>query len=188
MKAKAYDKDKFLSYLDSLPEDYRPLYGVWGVKAGTWHNMGGGTQQMIALIFRDRVAFSTHGLIGRKQTGRLERALGDLADIRVRKGPLYSSVEFKFRDNSKKKLANVQNKSAAPLAQFMTEGFSAFDRSRLDVDATSDFYLACLKGLPLPSDVFEEEVAQQAIVCPSCGASNKAATKFCTQCGTAMKR
>ena len=126
--------EKFLSYLDSLPEESRPLYGVSGQKAGLWHAMGGGTQQINVIIFRDRVAFTTHGLLGVRQTGRLERALSDLAEIRVRPGLLNSSVEFKFRDNSKNKIVNVKNKYAEPLAQFMTNGLHAFDRSLLDVD------------------------------------------------------
>ena len=223
---KAGAMQKFLAYLDSLPEDGRPLYGVWGQKAGLWHSMGGGTQQIFAIIFSDRIVFSTHGLLGVRQTGRFERALGDLSEIRVRPGLLASSVEFKFRDNSKNKIANVKNKHAEPLAQFMTKGLSACDRSQLDVEALYGFYSACYKGLPLPKDVFkeevapdpaaqnvqppaqpayqqpgtappghiaeqavvgQEEVAQQAVACPSCGASNKAAAKFCTQCGTAMK-
>ena len=223
---KAGAMEKFLSYLDSLPEESRPLYGVSGQKAGLWHAMGGGTQQINVIIFRDRIAFTTHGLLGVRQTGRLERSLGDLSEIRVRPGLLSSSVEFKFRDNSKNKIVNVTNKHAEPLAQFMTMGLHAFDRSLLDVDALYGFYSACNQGLPLPKDVFKEEVApdpaarnvqppvqpahqqpgtaspgqiaeqavvgqegvaQQAVACPSCGASNKAVAKFCTQCGTAMK-
>jgi hypothetical protein len=218
---KAGAMEKFLSYLDSLPEESRPLYGVSGQKAGLWHAMGGGTQQINVIIFKDRVVFTTHGLLGVKQTGRLERSLGDLSEIRARPGLLASSVEFKFRDNSKNKIVNVKNKYVEPLAQFMTKGIHAFDRSLLDVDTLYGFYSACDKGLPLPKDVFKEkmatdpaaqtvqppalpayqqpstatqgqiveqaEVTEQAVACPSCGASNKAAAKFCTQCGTAMK-
>jgi hypothetical protein len=214
---------KFLSYLDSLPEDGRPLYGVLGQNSGLWHTLGGGTQHISVIIFRDRVAFMTHGLLGVRQTGRWEQALVDLSEIRVRPGPLFSSVEFRFRDNSKKKIVNVERKHAEPLAQFMNKGLQAFDRSLLDVDALYGFYSACDKGLPLPVDVFKEEMApdlaaqtvqpavnqqpatapaeqfaeqaivgqeevtQQAVACSSCGASNSAAAKFCTRCGTAMK-
>jgi hypothetical protein len=79
-----------------------------------------------------------------------------IAEIRVFSGPAFSSVEFRFSDKSKTKIANVRHKSAEPMALFTTEGLAAFDRYLQDPKVITDFFYACNHGLPLPAELFEK--------------------------------
>lgn len=154
---KPEDLEVFLSYLDTLPEEDRPIYGIQGKKASAWEKLGGGTSRIIVLFYPDRAVFSMRGLTGVKEKSRIERPLSDIVDVRVVAGPLLSSVAFTFRDGSKTKLANVAHKEAAPLTRFMAEGEAALDRSRLDPESLTAFFYACNHGLPLPDDLFTRE-------------------------------
>jgi hypothetical protein len=148
-KLKPEDMDTFLAFLDALPGNERPVYGLSGVKSSFWQKLGSGGKSVVVLFYSDRVVFS--------RAVRSERPLSDISEIRVVNGPMMSNVEFRFHDGSKTKLANVSHKEAAPASLFTTEGMAAFDRSRLDPETLTHFFYACNVGLPLPRDLFERK-------------------------------
>jgi len=153
-KLKPEDRDRFVAFLDGLPENERPVYGFSGVKSSAWQKLGGGTNRVVVLFFKDRVVFSTRGVVGSKEQARRERPLTEITEIREVSGPMFSSVEFRFSDGSKTKLADVMHRAAAPVSKFMADGLAAFERSQLDAESLTDFFYASNLGLPLPDDLF----------------------------------
>jgi hypothetical protein len=149
----AEQRDQFFAYLDTLPEDERPLFAFMGRKSGLWHQLGGGTAQVIVFVYKDWLVFSTRGMASLKEKRRVPRLITDVAEVKVLDGPIFSSVQVRFHDGSKTKIANVDHAPAARMEAFGREGLRAFERSRLDEAAVSSFWRTCRLGLPLPKEL-----------------------------------
>jgi predicted RNA-binding Zn-ribbon protein involved in translation (DUF1610 family) len=193
--------EKFLSYLEQIPEDERPVFGVVGSKSSTWQKLGGGNEHDVVLFFRDRVAFTTLSMVKLKVLNQWERALSDITDVRVVSGPRASSVAFQFSDNSKMKVAKIDNYAAKLLSRYMTDGLSAFDSTLQDPKLVTQFFFACNHGLPLPAELFEKPLADLPIpavshvetpnppgktgkrmACPHCGEQILSSAIACKHC------
>jgi hypothetical protein len=148
-------KDGFYDFLDTIPEKDRVVYAFHGSKSSVWQKMGGGTSHMIGLFLADRLVMSNRGMVKvSTEKGHQVYPLSEIADIKVRPGPIYSSVEIQFRNGSKVKIVHVDHAVAQPLTQFMTDGLAAFDRSRLDMKTFNAMFLSyVLAGLPLPDSL-----------------------------------
>lgn len=143
------ERDQFFAYLDSLPEDERPIYAFLGRKSGLWHQLGGGTAQMLVLVYEDRMVISTRGMANaKKEKRRVEKAVSDVTEVHVITGPLFSSVQFKFNDGTKTKIANVGHGAGRAMESFGNHRLLGLDRDRLDRGSISEFWYACVMALP----------------------------------------
>ena len=152
-KLERAQQEHFFEYLDSLPDEERPVFAFIGRKAGLWHQLGGGTAQMIVLIYEHWTVISKRGMANaKKEISRVLKPLAEVADVQVINGPLFSSVQFRFADGSTAKIVNVDHAAAHRMEAFHAEGLRAFGHDRIDGAAAADFFAACLFGLPLPDD------------------------------------
>jgi hypothetical protein len=147
------DEKRFLAYLDGLPDDVRPVYGIIGSK-GSSSSFAfrpiAATTKLAALFYPDRVAFS------QRSWGEGDRvvSLEDIAKIEVKGSLLLSKVRFRLADGSELTLSDVEKENARPVSAYDDIGVAAFDRSRLTGASTLSFYRACELGLELPEDLF----------------------------------
>lgn len=144
-------------YLDQMSEAERPLYGFVGVKTSLWSQMGGGAKPFVVVFMPDRVVFSKRSVTGKKETWSEAHALGDLADVSVREGPLYDSAQLTFTDGYKVRVGNIDHSGGerliSPVVEYMRAGPAAFDRSRLsDYQWTGCSYAYALMGI-VPYDL-----------------------------------
>lgn len=136
-------REQFFAYLDAKPEHERPVFAFMGRKSGLWHQMGGGTAQMLVAVYPHWIVFSTRGLASaKKEKGRVQKPLEELTEVKVLSGPLFASVQFRFKDGTKTKIANVNHAAANRMAEYQRNQLRAFERSRLDEKALSDFWFA----------------------------------------------
>jgi hypothetical protein len=182
------DYEKFVSYLNQLHEDERPLYGVIGQMTSTAFKFIHQIEPYAtALFFKDHLVLSIHNYTTLTLRARQEWPLSDIAGIRVHKNPATSIVEFQLRDGSKVKFKRVAHKAAEPLDRFTTEGSAAFDGCLQDWEVYTPYFLACNLGLPLPEEPFKNEKKGRSAFCPHCGQAVLPAAVVCKHCKQPLK-
>ncbi len=146
--------ERFYAFLDGMPEADRPVYAFTGQRSGVWHQLGGGTAHMLVLFYKDRLVVSKRGMGSlKKEKARSDHPLSTIADVRVVNGPVFSSVQFRFADGTKTKIANVDHAAARPLERYMAQGLAAFDRTKLEPATATDFWWACVMTEVAPTDL-----------------------------------
>ncbi len=128
-------------YLDGLPQEQRPLYGLTGIKTSLWSRLGGGAMPYVVLFTRDRIVLSKRSVGGQKERERREYTIGDLTGVTPRHGPLLDSALFRFADGFTVRVGNIPHTQIEPVVRFLHEGLDAFDPGRLtSVQRTNCYY------------------------------------------------
>lgn len=147
----------FFDYLDELPEDERPVFGLIEEESSLWQKLGGGGRRVVVLIYNDRIVFSTRSRGRFKELRRDEFPLSELEEIHVHRGPLLSSVLFRFSNGIEEKLASVPHDIGEHLSDYTDEGLDAFDRSKLHPLAIYSLFAACDQLLSLPKGLLKQK-------------------------------
>ena len=137
------DLAAFREYLEGLSPKERPVYGLLGVEASWWTRLGGWARPFVVLFRGERIILYKGSLRGRGAVSRRTYAVGDLARVKGRRGPLLESARLWFADGYSVRIGSLPRRQSLPVERFLTEGPSAFEPSRLTPEQLTNTCLAC---------------------------------------------
>ena len=134
--------EAFRAYLDGLPAEGRPRYGLLGVKASWWSRMGGGARPFVVLVAGGRVALSKRSFRRHDEMSRHEYALADMKAAKARRGPLLESVRLAFADGTRVRVGGLPRGQSRPLERFLAGETEALDPAGLTPEQLTNFFQA----------------------------------------------
>lgn len=143
----------FREYLDGLPDEERPCYGLVGVETSWWSRLGGGARPFVVLIRGETITLRKRSVCRRRELSRRDYPIGELERVSARRGPLLESVRLSFTDGYSVRVGSLPRGQALPVEGFVAEGAAAFDPSRLSAGQLTNTYLACRAEGLLPGDL-----------------------------------
>ncbi|MGB7294292.1 MAG: PH domain-containing protein [Candidatus Aminicenantales bacterium] len=154
-KLKKEDLNKLIGYLEAMPDDKKPLYGLVGVKRNellSWI-IGSFNKPHVVYFTKDGIVLSRRTLFTLKEVNSRAYPIDGLKNIDVRRGVLLDSIQFEFNDGSKIRLRDVPKHQADPIEKFVTSGVGAFDKSNLSDEQITNCYFAYRNADLIPKDV-----------------------------------
>jgi hypothetical protein len=136
------DLEAFRAYLEGLPREGRPRYGLLGVKASWWTRLGGGARPFVVLLAGERIALTKRSFRGHRDITRDQYPLGDLKGMKVRRGLLLESVRLTFADGYSLRLGGLPRRQSRPLERYLAGETDALEPSRLTPEQLTNFYQA----------------------------------------------
>lgn len=156
-KLKKEDLNKLISYLEQMPDDKKPLYGLAGVKRNellSWL-IGSFNKPHIVYFTKDNIVLSRRTLFTLKEVNSKVYNINGLNNVSIRRGVLLDSIQFEFDDGLKIRLRDVDKNQSDPIEKFLKVGVGAFDKTTLSDEQITNCYFAYNNAELIPKNVLD---------------------------------
>lgn len=157
-KLKKEDLNKLIGYLEQMPEDKKPLYGLIGVKRNellSWL-IGSFNKPHIVYFTKDNIVLSRRTLFAYKEVNSRVYEINGIKNVNIRRGVLLDSIQFEFSDGLKIRLRDVPKNQSDPIENFLKAGVGAFDKTTLSDEQLTNCYFAYKNAELIPKDVLKQ--------------------------------
>lgn len=154
-KLKSEDLNKLIGYLEQMPDDKKPLYGLVGVKRNelmSWL-IGSFNKPHIVYFTKDSIILSRRTLFTLKEVNSKVYKVDGLNSVNIRRGVLSESIQFEFNDGLKIRLRDVPKNQSDPIEKFLKVGVGAFDKTTLSDEQITNCYFAYKNAELIPKNV-----------------------------------
>lgn len=141
--------------LGKIPENDRPVYGIYGVKRNellSWLISAPGNPFVVYFTKND-IILSKRRNITLKEIEKYKYSIKDLTEIEIRNGILLDSIQFTFKDGKKIRIRDMAKDQGEPVKNIIDKGVTVFAAENLSNNQRLSSYNAYAIGDLIPKDI-----------------------------------